>query len=290
MTNNLIEQTRDVRGRKQRARTQTFSLEGCDYSDPVKRLYRMVGSGTSSYTITISNTHTCSCPDHSNNGHRCKHIYHVLFDVYNAEDFSDIICLSDEQRDTLFALSTEEDFNEKYLLEDFIMYGDTDPIVTHITLGERGSALVITDGDYADDDGDSDSDSDTIPINISIRLRPPTRRRHDRPRRSRRQSIPRITTGLISPFQRRGRKRSRKEMESPVVKRKEEKDADCCICFESMINEETKEIDENTTWYCMKGCGQSVHKNCFAKYTVSNASRNFRKKCVLCRAAWKTQI
>lgn len=69
--------------RKQRGINQKlYLIETCAY-DPVvlSRSYVIMGSTGNAYTVTISNIPKCTCPDHTLNNNRCKHIYFVLIRV-----------------------------------------------------------------------------------------------------------------------------------------------------------------------------------------------------------------
>lgn len=58
------------------------------------------------------------------------------------------------------------------------------------------------------------------------------------------------------------------------VKRRE-LDTDCPICYEEMDN------TQSLVW-CQYGCGNSVHKSCFARW----AKRSKPATCVYCRTKW----
>jgi hypothetical protein len=67
------------------------------------------------------------------------------------------------------------------------------------------------------------------------------------------------------------------------VKQKEiEDDDDCPVCYEAFV--ETKK--EPIIW-CRAGCGKSVHKSCFLKWSQSIAKNSNKSVgCVYCRTEW----
>ena len=55
-------------------------------------------------------------------------------------------------------------------------------------------------------------------------------------------------------------------------------DDECPICFEN--------LDEEELLYCKYSCGNSVHKECFEKYTEAAKNDDQHIRCVLCRSVW----
>ena len=77
----------------------------------------------------------------------------------------------------------------------------------------------------------------------------------------------------------RKRKRTSRKYDTEV-KLKFDKHTNCPICLDVMS---LKDI-----WFCKIGCGQSVHKNCFIKYSTMLPKTKV-PKCVLCRRRWVNQ-
>ena len=62
---------------------------------PYERNYLIMGNSGNTYTVTISNEPSCTCPDYTSRGNRCKHIYFVLIRImntinYQEEEYSDL--------------------------------------------------------------------------------------------------------------------------------------------------------------------------------------------------------
>ena len=62
---------------------------------PYERNYLIMGNSGNTYTVTISNEPSCTCPDYTSRGNRCKHIYFVLIRImntinYEEEEYSDL--------------------------------------------------------------------------------------------------------------------------------------------------------------------------------------------------------
>ena len=56
---------------------------------PYERQYLIMGNSGNTYTVTISNQPTCTCPDHTTRGNRCKHIYFVLIRIMNTYNYTE---------------------------------------------------------------------------------------------------------------------------------------------------------------------------------------------------------
>ena len=76
--------------RKNRGLTQKlFIIESkSDYD------YVIMGSTGNVYDVTISNIPTCTCPDFTTRGNRCKHIYFIMMKIMKVindeqEEYSD---------------------------------------------------------------------------------------------------------------------------------------------------------------------------------------------------------
>ena len=56
---------------------------------PYERNYLIMGNSGNTYTVTISNMPSCTCPDYTTRGNRCKHIYFVLIRIMNIYNYTD---------------------------------------------------------------------------------------------------------------------------------------------------------------------------------------------------------
>ena len=68
---------------------------------PYERQYLIMGNSGNTYTVTISNQPTCTCPDHTTRGNRCKHIYFVLIRIMNTYNYTEKT-FSDEELEEMF--------------------------------------------------------------------------------------------------------------------------------------------------------------------------------------------
>jgi len=77
--------------RKQRGLTQPIYLietiiENIGEKIQLEKKYIVMGSSGNVYTVAISHTPTCSCPDYTTRQKRCKHIYFVLGKIMHVND------------------------------------------------------------------------------------------------------------------------------------------------------------------------------------------------------------
>jgi len=73
--------------RKQRGATQKlFLVETLEQKNDNERQYVIMGSTGNVYTVTISCTPTCTCPDYKTRYNRCKHIFFVLLRIMKVKD------------------------------------------------------------------------------------------------------------------------------------------------------------------------------------------------------------
>jgi Ring finger domain len=63
-----------------------------------------------------------------------------------------------------------------------------------------------------------------------------------------------------------------------VISRKNWIGQDCCICLNTF-----KIDDDALTWWCNRGCGQSIHQSCFEQHFESQKAEEHRNFCPLCR-------
>ena len=63
---------------------------------PYERNYLIMGNSGNTYTVTISNEPSCTCPDYTSRGNRCKHIYFVLIRIMNIYDYTEEYYTDDE--------------------------------------------------------------------------------------------------------------------------------------------------------------------------------------------------
>lgn len=56
---------------------------------PYERNYLIMGNSGNTYTVKISNMPSCTCPDYTTRGNRCKHIYFVLIRIMNIYNYTD---------------------------------------------------------------------------------------------------------------------------------------------------------------------------------------------------------
>lgn len=68
---------------------------------PYERQYLIMGNSGNTYTVTISNQPTCTCPDYTTRGNRCKHIYFVLIRIMNILNYTERT-YSDEELEEMF--------------------------------------------------------------------------------------------------------------------------------------------------------------------------------------------
>lgn len=72
----------DTSSRKDRAYTQNIYLLDTIKSDNEhEKIFKVVGTTGNVYTVSINEHSSCSCPDHTNNGNTCKHIYFIMLRV-----------------------------------------------------------------------------------------------------------------------------------------------------------------------------------------------------------------
>ena len=91
--------TRKERGKKQ----NIFLIETIPPTSKYERKYDVVGMTGNVYTITISNSPTCTCPDHTTRFRRCKHIYFILIRVMHVdEDDEDKAKFTNEELEKMF--------------------------------------------------------------------------------------------------------------------------------------------------------------------------------------------
>lgn len=67
--------------RKHRGKNQKIFLvltHDVDDSDPYTRKYDVMGTTRRIYTVTITKTPSCTCPDHVQRKTKCKHIFFIL--------------------------------------------------------------------------------------------------------------------------------------------------------------------------------------------------------------------
>lgn len=86
--------------RKYRAMHQNIILLNISFSEREKEYYYTVcGTTGKQYTLTISEIETelqcsCSCPDHTQRKNKCKHIYYILYNIFenpeNKKKFEEI--------------------------------------------------------------------------------------------------------------------------------------------------------------------------------------------------------
>jgi hypothetical protein len=68
--------------RKSRGVTQKlFLIENVPSTNTKERKFVIMGSTGNVYTVSITNTPSCNCPDYVTRGNRCKHIYFVLLRI-----------------------------------------------------------------------------------------------------------------------------------------------------------------------------------------------------------------
>ena len=72
--------------RKNRGKNQNICLKKVNFLSDNKREYVIIGTTNNSYTVTVSNIVTCTCPDHETRQVRCKHIYFVLCKILKIEN------------------------------------------------------------------------------------------------------------------------------------------------------------------------------------------------------------
>lgn len=83
--------------RKQRGSTQTlFLIEILDSDDMYQKSYSVMGSTGNVYTVTIQDIPTCTCPDYTTRGNRCKHIYFILIRVMKCTDVDQTTYTNDD--------------------------------------------------------------------------------------------------------------------------------------------------------------------------------------------------
>ena len=63
---------------------------------PYERNYLIMGNSGKTYTVTISNEPSCTCPDYTTRGNRCKHIYFVLIRIMNIYEYTEEYYTDDE--------------------------------------------------------------------------------------------------------------------------------------------------------------------------------------------------
>jgi hypothetical protein len=65
--------------RRQRAYIQPiYLLKMKPYKNDFERHFEVVGTTNNIYTVKISEKKSCTCPDHVQNNHMCKHIYFIM--------------------------------------------------------------------------------------------------------------------------------------------------------------------------------------------------------------------
>ena len=57
--------------------------------NPYERNYLIMGNSGNTYTVTISNEPSCTCPDFITRGNRCKYIFFVLIRIMNVDDYEE---------------------------------------------------------------------------------------------------------------------------------------------------------------------------------------------------------
>ena len=73
-----------------------------DEDNPYEREYLIMGNSGNTYTVTISNDPSCTCPDYRTRGNRCKHIYFVLIRIMNTYNYTEEI-YSDDELEEMFS-------------------------------------------------------------------------------------------------------------------------------------------------------------------------------------------
>jgi hypothetical protein len=73
--------------RKQRGVTQKlFLIEAIEKKSDASREYVIMGLTRNVYNVNICSTPTCTCPDYTTRGNRCKHIFFVLLRIMKVND------------------------------------------------------------------------------------------------------------------------------------------------------------------------------------------------------------
>jgi hypothetical protein len=72
--------------------------------NPYERNFLIMDNSGNTYTVTISNYPSCTCPDYTTRGNRCKHIYFVLIRIMNIDDYDDYTqeIYTDEELEEMF--------------------------------------------------------------------------------------------------------------------------------------------------------------------------------------------
>lgn len=81
-----IEMSRDISRRIQRAKTHRLYVLEMHPMPPDHVVFLVQGSTGNEYVVDICKNPSCSCPDHSTNGHICKHLLYVYLKVLRMED------------------------------------------------------------------------------------------------------------------------------------------------------------------------------------------------------------
>lgn len=78
-----------------------FLIESCPITNPIIREYMIMGSTGNVYKVTIKDKPSCTCPDHTKNRKRCKHIFFVLMRIMKVTS-PDTIKYSDDELMEMF--------------------------------------------------------------------------------------------------------------------------------------------------------------------------------------------
>lgn len=78
-----------------------FLIESID-NDVMKRQYVIMGSTGNVYTVSITNTPSCTCPDHQQRKNICKHIYFVMLKIMRVPDGKEKNNYTDEELMDMF--------------------------------------------------------------------------------------------------------------------------------------------------------------------------------------------
>lgn len=85
-------------------------------------------------------------------------------------------------------------------------------------------------------------------------------------------------------------KESENKKEKQIIQKPIDKEEECGICFESLLNgnntSSSSSSSSNIVW-CRKGCGNNLHKSCLQRWSKAIAkSEGQYTNCPLCRAEW----
>lgn len=105
--------------RKQRGIAQKLFL--IEISED-EREYKIMGTRGNIYNVSITNNPTCTCPDYTTRGTRCKHIFFVLIKIMNVVDpdkesytSNDLIDIFNNKPKIDNTLYVNDEIRDKYL-------------------------------------------------------------------------------------------------------------------------------------------------------------------------------